>query len=62
MKKHRVLLPLLLAVFVLLGGCASLAEPGSAPAAAVALEDVPAFSGAPYVEIDGNQQIGRAHV
>ena len=55
MKKHRVLLPLLLAVFVLFGGCASLAEPGSAPAAAVALEDVPAFSGAPYVEIDGNQ-------
>ena len=54
MKKHRVLLPLL-AVFVLFGGCASLAEPGSAPAAAVALEDVPAFSGAPYVEIDGNQ-------
>ena len=55
MKKHRVLLPLLLAVFVLFGGCASLAEPGSAPAAAVALEDVPAFSDAPYVEIDGNQ-------
>lgn len=55
MKKHRVLLPLLLAVFVLFGGCASLAEPGSAPAAAAALEDVPAFSGAPYVEIDGNQ-------
>ena len=55
MKKHRVLLPLLLAVFVLFGGCASLAESGSAPAAAVALEDVPAFSGAPYVEIDGNQ-------
>ena len=55
MKKHRVLLPLLLAVFVLFGGCASLAEPGSAPAAAVALEDVPAFSGAPYVEIDGDQ-------
>ena len=55
MKKHRVLLPLLLAVFVLFGGCASLAEPGSAPAAAVAPEDVPAFSGAPYVEIDGNQ-------
>ena len=55
MKKHRVFLPLLLAVFVLFGGCASLAEPGSAPAAAVALEDVPAFSGAPYVEIDGNQ-------
>lgn len=55
MKKHRVLLPLLLAVFVLFGGCASLAEPGSAPAAAVALEDVPAFSGAPYVEVDGNQ-------
>lgn len=55
MKKHRVLLPLLLAVFVLFGGCASLVEPGSAPAAAVALEDVPAFSGAPYVEIDGNQ-------
>ena len=54
MKKHRVLLPLL-AVFVLFGGCASLVEPGSAPAAAVALEDVPAFSGAPYVEIDGNQ-------
>ena len=54
MKKHRVLL-LLLAVFVLFGGCASLAEPGSAPAAAVALEDVPAFSGAPYVELDGNQ-------
>lgn len=55
MKKHRVLLPLLLAVFVLFGGCASLAEPGSAPAAAVALEDVPSFSGAPYVEIDGDQ-------
>lgn len=55
MKKHRVLLPLLLAVFVLFGGCASLAEPGSAPAAAVALEDVPAFSDAPYVELDGNQ-------
>lgn len=55
MKKHRVLPPLLLAVFVLFGGCASLAEPGSAPAAAVALEDVPAFSGAPYVELDGNQ-------
>lgn len=55
MKKHRVLLPLLLAVFILFGGCASLAEPGSAPAAAVALEDVPAFSGAPYVELDGNQ-------
>lgn len=55
MKKHRVLLPLLLAIFILFGGCASLAEPGSAPAAAVALEDVPAFSGAPYVEIDGNQ-------
>ena len=55
MKKHRVLLPLLLAVFVLFGGCASLAEPGSAPAAAVALEVVPAFSVAPYVEIDGNQ-------
>ena len=55
MKKHRVLLPLLLAVFTLFGGCASLAEPGSAPAAAVALEDVPAFSGAPYVELDGNQ-------
>ena len=55
MKKQRVLLPLLLAVFILFGGCASLAEPGSAPAAAVALEDVPAFSGAPYVEIDGNQ-------
>lgn len=55
MKKHRVILPLLLAVFVLFGGCASLAEPGSAPAAAVALEDVPAFSGAPYVELDGNQ-------
>ena len=55
MKKHRVLLPLLLAVFVLFGGCASLAEPGSAPAAAVALEDVPTFSGAPYVELDGNQ-------
>lgn len=55
MKKHRVLLPLLLAVFVLFGGCASLVEPGSAPAAAVALEDVPAFSGAPYVELDGNQ-------
>ena len=54
MKKHRVLLPLL-AVFVLFGGCASLAEPGSAPAAAVALEDVPAFSGAPYVELDGDQ-------
>ena len=49
MKKHRVLLTLLLAVFVLFGGCASLAEPGSAPAAAVALEDVPAFSDAPYV-------------
>lgn len=55
MKKHRVLLPLLLAVFVLFGGCASLAEPGSTPAAAVALEDVPAFSDAPYVELDGNQ-------
>jgi DNA-entry nuclease len=55
MKKHRVLLPLLLAVFVLFGGCASLVESGSAPAAAVALEDVPAFSGAPYVELDGNQ-------
>lgn len=55
MKKHRVLPPLLLAVFILFGGCASLAEPGSTPAAAVALEDVPAFSGAPYVELDGNQ-------
>lgn len=55
MKKHRVLPPLLLAVFVLFDGCASLAEPGSAPAAAVALEDVPAFSGAPYVELDRNQ-------
>ena len=55
MKKHRVLLALLLAVVVLYGRFASLAEPGSAPAAAVALEDVPAFSGAPYVELDGNQ-------
>lgn len=55
MKKHRVLPPLLLAVFILFGGCASLAEPGSTPAVAVALEDVPAFSGAPYVELDGNQ-------
>lgn len=55
MKKHRVLLPLLLAVFILFGGCASLVEPGSAPAVAVAPEDVPAFSGAPYVELDGNQ-------
>ena len=42
--------PIVLILSLLLSGCAMLQ-----PQAAVSLEDVPAYSGAPYVEIDGNQ-------
>ena len=42
--------PIVLILSLLLSGCAMLQ-----PQAAISLEGVPAYSGAPYVEIDGNQ-------
>lgn len=46
MKK---VVPVLLCIQLLLSGCAMLR-----PQQAVSLEDIPAYSGEPYVEIDGN--------
>ena len=44
------LAPLLLLLGLLLSGCALQLQQAS-----VSLDEVPAYSGAPYVEIDGNQ-------
>ena len=46
MKK---IMPVLLCIQILLSGCAMLS-----PQQSVSLEDIPAYSGEPYVEIDGN--------
>lgn len=46
MKK---IMPVLLGIQILLSGCAMLS-----PQQSVSLEDIPAYSGQPYVEIDGN--------
>lgn len=46
MKK---IMPVLLGIQILLSGCAVLS-----PQQSVSLEDIPAYSGQPYVEIDGN--------
>lgn len=46
MKK---IVPVLLCIQILLSGCAMLS-----PQQSVSLEDIPAYSGEPYVEIDGN--------
>ncbi|NCE64594.1 hypothetical protein D1159_08340 [Pseudoflavonifractor sp. 524-17] len=57
MKKwKRVLLPALLTLCLLLAGCEQLvyAQPQSAAPAAVS-EDIPAFSGEPYVVLNNNQ-------
>lgn len=48
-KMMRKVLPVLLCMQFLLSGCAMLR-----PQQAVSLEDVPAYNGEPYVEIDGN--------
>ena len=56
-KRLFVLLPLLLALSVLMAGCQleiSPSETSSQPAV-VSLEDIPAYDGFPYVELNGNQ-------
>lgn len=58
MKKHffRVL-PLLLALIVALAGCELEApvEGAVSSAASVSLQEIPAYSGSPYVELNGNE-------
>ena len=57
----RTIAALLALLFILapaLSGCSlpqELLEPSASSAAPVALEEVPAFSGEPFVELDGNQ-------
>lgn len=56
-KRLFVLLPLLLTLSVLMAGCQleiSPSETSSQPAV-VSLEDIPAYDGFPYVELNGNQ-------
>lgn len=57
MKKHLyILLLLLFSVSFVLTGCDMEAPgQGASSAASVALEEVPAYSGSPYVELEGNQ-------
>ena len=56
MKQRLFLLPLLLAVAVGLAGC-ELNSPTApaASAAPVSLEDIPAYTGSPYIALNGNQ-------
>lgn len=55
-KRWLILLPFLLSFVVLLSGCEAqlTAAPTPSPTP-VALEEVPAYSGSPYVEVEGNQ-------
>ncbi|MGI6255155.1 MAG: DNA/RNA non-specific endonuclease [Acutalibacter sp.] len=49
------LLALLLCLTVILTGCQMDLEPGETSSAALSLEEVPAYDGTPYVELNGNQ-------
>ena len=55
-KRWLILLPFLLSFVVLLSGCEAqlTAAPTPSPTP-VAQEEVPAYSGSPYVEVEGNQ-------
>lgn len=53
-KKLYTILPFLLALSILFGGC-SLMEDTTVPASVVSLDEIPEFRDSPYVEIDGNQ-------
>ena len=56
MKQRLFLLPLLLAVAVGLAGCElNIPTAPAASAAPVSLEDIPAYTGSPYIAINGNQ-------
>ena len=53
-KKLYTILPFLLALSILFGGC-SLMEDTTVPASVVSLDEIPEFRDSPYVEIDGQQ-------
>ena len=56
MKQRLFLLPLLLAVSVGLAGCElNIPTAPAASAAPVSLEDIPAYTGSPYIALNGNQ-------
>lgn len=56
MKQRLFLLPLLLAVAVGLAGCElNIPTTPAASAAPVSLEDIPAYTGSPYIALNGNQ-------
>lgn len=56
MKQRLFLLPLLLAVAVGLAGCElTIPTAPAASAAPVSLEDIPAYTGSPYIALNGNQ-------
>ena len=56
MKQRLFLLPLLLAVAVGLAGCElNIPTAPAASAAPVSLEDIPAYTGPPYIALNGNQ-------
>lgn len=56
MKQRLFLLPLLLAVAVGLAGCElNIPTAPAASAAPVSLEDIPAYTGSPYIALNGNQ-------
>lgn len=56
MKQRLFLLPLLLAVAVGLAGCElNIPTAPATSAAPVSLEDIPAYTGSPYIAINGNQ-------
>ena len=56
MKQRLFLLPLLLAVAVGLAGCElNIPTAPAVSAAPVSLEDIPAYTGSPYIAINGNQ-------
>ena len=56
MKQRLFLLPLLLAVAVGLAGCElNIPTAPAASTAPVSLEDIPAYTGSPYIALNGNQ-------
>ena len=56
MKQRLFLLPLLLAVAVGLAGCElNIPTAPATSAAPVSLEDIPAYTGSPYIALNGNQ-------
>ena len=56
MKQRLFLLPLLLAVAVGLAGCElNIPTTPATSAAPVSLEDIPAYTGSPYIALNGNQ-------